>query len=77
MSMVSQREAQNPSYLLWCVHCLFKMVFPYQQGICAEASSKVKKEVGLAERNPLAFPGGPMDGEGADGIPLFGMKSSD
>lgn len=77
MNMVSQREAQNPSYLLWCVHCLFKTVFPYQQGICAKASSKVKKEVGLVERNPLAFPGGPMDGEGADGIPLFGVKSSD
>ena len=75
--MASQRDTQNPSYLLWCVHCLFKLVFPYQQGICAKASSEVKKEIGLVERNSPAFPGGPMDGEGTDGIPLFGMKSSD
>lgn len=77
MNMVSQREAQNPCYLLWCVQCLFKPVFPYQQGICAKASSKAKKEIGLVERNPPAFPGGTMDGKGTDGIPLFGMKSSD
>lgn len=77
MNMVSQREAQTPSYLLWCVHCFFKPVFPYQQGICAKASSKVQKEIGLVERNPPAFPGGPMDREGAEGMPLFGVRSCD
>lgn len=67
MNMVSQREAQNPSYLLWCAHCLFKPVFPYQQGIRAKTGSEVQKETGLVERNPPAVPGGLRDGEGAGG----------
>lgn len=73
-----QREAQNPSYLLWCVQHLFKLVFPYQQEICAKASSKVKKKLALLRETLMPFLGGLMDGEeGADGIPLFGMKSID
>lgn len=75
MNLGSQGEAQNPSDLLWSVHCLFKLVFPYQRGIGAKAGSQVKKEIGLVERNPPASAGGSMDGEGAGGTPLVGTKS--